>query len=168
MGFLSAYSDTRRVTLGDPARGYWVEIRDYISQGAKTEAERALQGRQRVNGGDVIMDMDVARYRQLMVLASIVTWNLDDDNGHVWPVNLQSVQRLPGPEFDKLWTIVDELNTPAPAEERRQFPDGVDGGDQVGATGVGQPEVAEHVLAKAAAVAASRDESRGPGDAAVA
>ena len=135
MGFLSAYAGTKKVTIGEPERGYWVELRDYVSQGAKTEAERALQGRQRVNGNDVVMDMDVARYRQLMVVASVASWNLDDEGGQVWPVDLAHVRMLPGPEFDRLWSLVDAQNKPADAVERRQFPDPVGGGDPVGATG---------------------------------
>lgn len=154
MGFLSAYSTTRKVSIGDQERGYWVELREYISQGDKTEAERALQGRQHVNGTNVIMDMDVARYRQLMLLASIVSWNLDDDGGRIWPINLQNVQRLPGPEFDRLWSIVDDLNAPATGEERRRFPGGDDDGDQGGSAGRGESEVPGNVLASGAAVAA--------------
>lgn len=149
MGFLSAYSSTRRVDIGDPARGYWVELREVLSQGAKEKAEQALMGRQHVNGGDVVVNMDVARYRQLMVLASIKDWNLDDDNGQVWPLNLQSVQRLPGVVFDQLWSIVDGSNEPRGAAEQRQFPDGRDDGDQVGPERAGEPGP---VLAEAAGV----------------
>lgn len=163
MGFLSAYSGTRKVTIGDPSRGYWVELREYISQGAKTEAERALQGRQRVNGGDVIMDMDVAKYRQLMVAASLVDWNLDDENGKIWPLNLSSVQRIPGPEFDRLWSIVDEMNAPASSSEQRQFPGGGVDGDQERAAGDGEPAVTGDVLAPGAAVAAPWHEAGGAG-----
>lgn len=168
MGFLSAYSGTQKVTVGDPARGYWVEIREYVSQGDKTKAEQVLQGRQRVNGSDVVMDMDVAGYRQLMVLASIVSWNLDDDNGRVWPINLQSVRQLPGPEFDRIWKVVDELNAPASTAERRQFPGALDGGDQSGTTGGGQSAVTGDVLAGAAALAEAGDAAGRPGEASVA
>lgn len=126
MGFLSAYSGTQRITVGDPERGYWIELREMLSQGAKEKAEQALQGRQRINGGDVITQMDVARYRQLMVLASVKDWNLDDDNGKVWPLSLQSVQRLPGVVFDELWKFVDSSNEPRPAAEQRRFPDASD------------------------------------------
>lgn len=168
MGFLSAYSKTQKVTIGDPSRGYWVELREYVSQGDKTRAEQVLQGRQHVNGSDIIMDMDVASYRQLMVLASISDWNLDDEAGQVWPINLQSVKRLPGPEFDRLWSIVDKLNAPATAEERRQFPgSGVDG-NQDGEVGGGHAEVPGNVLAGTAAVAAPGDAAGGPGEAPVA
>jgi len=114
------------------------------------------------------MDMDVARYRQLMVTASISDWNLDDDNGKIWPINAQSVQRIPGPEFDRLWSIVDELNTPVSSEEQRQFPGGGVDGDQGGTARDGEPAVTGDVLAPGAAVAAPWHEAGGAGAAPVA
>lgn len=139
MGFLTAYSNTRKVTVGDPDRGYWVELREVLSQGAKEKAEQELMGRQQINGTDVVLKMDVARYRQQMVLASIKDWNLDDDNGRIWPLNLQSVQRLPGPVFDHLWSLVDEMNEPRSVVEQRQFHDAGDDGDQERAGWTGEP-----------------------------
>lgn len=161
MGFLSAYSGTQRITIGDPERGYWVELREMLSQGAKEKAEQALQGRQRINGGDVITQMDVARYRQLMVLASVKDWNLDDDNKQVWPINLQSVQRLPGVVFDELWKFVDASNEPRPAPEQRRFPDGSDDGRPVGEGG---SAVAGDVLDGAPALDEAWAPAGGPGE----
>jgi hypothetical protein len=139
MGFLSAYSGTQKITVGDPSRGYWVELRETLSQGAKEKAEQALQGRQRINGGDVVAEMDVARYRQLMVLASVKDWNLDNDDQKIWPLNLQSVQRLPGVVFDELWKFVDNSNAARSSADQRQFPDTGDDGDQVGERRTAEP-----------------------------
>jgi len=69
-----------------------------------------------------------------MVLASIKEWNLDDEAGTVWPVDLEHVQGLPGTEFDRIWKIVDEKNKPATSEEKRRFPAGGVSGDQDGRT----------------------------------
>lgn len=135
MGFLSAYSTTTKVTVGDEQRGYWVELKDCLSQGDKEKAEQALTTGQLTPGRDVQMVMDVARYRQLMVLASIKSWNLDDEAGNVWPIDLDHVQALPGNEFDRLWTLVDKTNAPASAAERKRFPDGGGSGDQDGDAG---------------------------------
>lgn len=165
MGFLSAYEGTQKVTVGDPARGYWVELKEVLSQGAKEKAEQALQGRQRINGGDVIAQMDVARYRQLMVLASIKDWNLDDDGGRIWPINLQSVQRLPGVVFDQLWRLVDQFNEPADPAQQRQFPGTGDDGDQDGA---GRPAEPGDVLAGAPVLEEAWAPQGGPGEAPVA
>lgn len=135
MGFLTAYSTTTKVTIGDEGRGYWVELKDCLSQGDKEKAEQALTTGQLTPGQDIQMVMDVARYRQLMVLASVKAWNLDDDNGQVWPVDLEHVQALPGNEFDRLWSIVDKSNAPASKAERKRFPDGGVSGDQDGDAG---------------------------------
>jgi hypothetical protein len=131
MGFLSAYSGTRRVHIGDDTSAYWVELREHVSQGAKEGAERMLSNMLFVDG-KAQPNPDVARYRQMMVHASIENWNLDDDNGVIWPINLQNVKRLPGTVFDQLWAILDEIAAPADATERRQFPDAGVGGDQDG------------------------------------
>lgn len=127
-GFLSAYSDTRRIVLGEPDRGYWVDVKEHLSQGDKEIAERSLTSG-KVIDGKMEMEVDVARYRQLMVLASVINWNLDDENGQVWKIDLQNVRRLPGDEFDKLWKVVDEMNAPASPEERRKFRDDSDSSD---------------------------------------
>lgn len=128
MGFLSAYSGTTTVAVGDGTVDYWVELKDCLSQGEKEAAERSLTSGSLTPGQTVQMTMDVARYRQLMVLASIKSWNLDDEAGKVWPVDLEHVQLLPGNEFDKLWTVVNESNAPASREDRKTFrEDGVSG-----------------------------------------
>lgn len=125
MGFLSAYEGTRRITVGEPERGYWIELREVLSQGAKEKAERALSRKISLDG-NVESQLDTVSYRQEMVLASIVNWNLDDDNGTVWPINMQSVRRLPGSVYEELWSLVNKLNSADDTEERRRFPDGGD------------------------------------------
>lgn len=154
MGFLSAYEGTQRVVI-DPERNYWVELREVLSQGARQKAEQELMGRQQLNGNDVLMKMDVVGYRQAMLLASIKDWNLDDDNGRVWPINQQSVQRLPGPVFDQLWSIVDKSNAPRSVAEQRQFHGA---GSDGGADGTWSAGESEPVLAQAAGVDQARDE----------
>jgi hypothetical protein len=151
MGFLSAYENTTRVPIGDPERGYWVELREVLSQGARQKAEQELMGRQQINGNDVLMKMNVVGYRQAMLLASIKGWNLDDDNGHVWPINTQSISRLPGPVFDELWAKVDASNAPRSAEAQRRFPDT---GDDERADGEDEPGQYGEVLASATGVEA--------------
>lgn len=158
MGFLSAYEGTTRVTIGDPERGYWVELREVLSQGARQKAEQELMGRQQLNGNDVLMKMDVVGYRQMMLLASIKDWNLDDDSGRIWPINLQSVQRLPGPVFDQLWSEVDASNAPRSVAEQRQFHGAGDAGSENGEGRTGEPG---KVLAAAAGVDQAGDEPGG-------
>lgn len=120
MGFLSAYEGSRKIVI-DEKRGYWVDLRDFVSQGAKEDAERTLS-KVVMKHGEAVPMPDVARYRQLMLVAAIKDWNLDDDNGQVWPIDLRHVQKLPGNIFDDLWKEVDGVNKDRTPEEERQFP----------------------------------------------
>lgn len=119
MGFLTTYDGTERVELDG---GYWVDLRKHLSTGAKETADRHLQTMTVVDGKPCPAP-DVVRARQQLVLASIDGWNLDDDNGHIWPINIQSVKRLPETVFDRLREKIEDLAAPLPAEERAQFPD---------------------------------------------
>jgi|SRR5579859_36273 len=143
MGFLSAYTGTTVIYLDDE-QVYWVEVKKYLSQGEKESAEAALSTGKLVQDGSggskFEVEPNVARYRQLMVKESIQSWNLDDDNGTIWPVTLQNVRRLPAEVFDKIYKYIDSedktLDTP---EARRQFRDDSVGSDQ---DGRGRPAIA--------------------------
>lgn len=122
MPFLDAYSGVRRVTVGDPERGYWVDLKEHVSFAAREKAEKALS-QVLIKNRVAELRPDTTAYRQLMLLAHIADWNFDDDSG-IWPVNLDNVKRIPGDEFDKLWLVVDgDLNPEVDAMERREFPD---------------------------------------------
>jgi hypothetical protein len=137
MGFLSAYEGTNKVVV-DEERGYWVELAKHVSQGEKEEAERSLSKIVMVNG-EATPTPDVARWKQLMLAASIKEWNLDDDNGAVWPIDLKHVQMLPSDIFDELWKVVTTANKEKTPQEERQFPAESVGG---GADGdAGAPEL---------------------------
>jgi hypothetical protein len=120
MGFLSAYDGTNRVVV-DQEREYWVDLAKHVSQGAKEDAERTLSKVVMIKG-EAIPTPDVARYRQLMLLASIKAWNLDDDSGSVWPIDIKHVQMLPSGIFDELWKAVETENKEKTPQEERQFP----------------------------------------------
>jgi hypothetical protein len=156
MGFLSAYSGVRRIELGPrtPDESYWVDLREHVSQGAKEKGDRALQSMHVVNGKPQVTP-DVVSFRQELLLASVADWNLDDDNGTIWPLNMQSIKRLPAAVFDQLWEVVDATNAPLSTEERRRFPAGGVGGDPDGDAGAGEPV---DVLAPAAVLAAPGDD----------
>jgi|SRR5579859_1192397 len=143
MGFLSAYSGTVILRLDDNPQGYWVELKRYLSQGEKEKADTALINGKLVPGSkgnqQFEMEPNIGKYRQLIVEASIVSWNLDDDNGHVWPVDLQHVRRLPAEVFDKIYLAIDGEDPEPTPEERRQFPDERVGGDP---DGRGWPSIA--------------------------
>jgi hypothetical protein len=132
MGFLSAYDGVKRVDLG---RGYWVDLVLHISQGSKEAAERAAS-KVKVSRGMTDVEPDVVAFRQLMILGHIKEWNLDDDNGQVWPINITSVKRLPGDVFEEIWVVVNELTKPRSQEDRKRFPGADDEGTE-GGSGAG-------------------------------
>ena len=99
---------------------YWVDLKKYITQGAQEQAEAAL-AKVVVNDGVAQPTPDVAKYRKLMVLASIEDWNLTDDSEKILPINLQSVQRLPMPVFDALWSQVQKNNSEAERSSDEQL-----------------------------------------------
>lgn len=123
---------TERVLLVDP--DYWVDIRTCMTRGALAKAETAMS-RTAVTPGNsendtvVAMSPDVAGYRNLMVLGSIVAWNIDDDNGRVLEINLENIELLTGPDFDRVYARVNDLNSPMKGEEAKRFPDQVAGSD---------------------------------------
>jgi hypothetical protein len=132
MGFLSAFGDVKRITL-DKERGYWVDLKEHVSQGDRETAQRSLESVVVVDGKTNISP-DVTTWREQMVLATIAGWNLDDDNG-IWPITLDSVKRLPGTVFDMLWVEVEKLGEIRKGTAQQEFRDGTVGGDQDGDAG---------------------------------
>lgn len=150
MGFLSAYSGTYRITIPHPDKEYWIDLKKHLTQGATEKAGAHMQAVTIIDGKPCPKP-DAIRMRQELVLASIAGWNLDDDNGTVWPINLQSVRRLPEAVFERIFAQVEKSNEQLPSQERAQFPDEGAGGDPAR---VGGPAVAADVPDGAAAVAA--------------
>lgn len=162
-GFLSAYSGTRRIDVGG---GYWIEVKDCLSIAEKQRTERAMYGTPTVDlGGRASADLDLTGFHTEMLVQSIVAWNLDDEDGTVWPltpdkVKRASIARLPGPVFDRVFKVVNDLNGPQKPQESAQFRDAGGCGDPDGDAGTGIPV---DVLDGAAAVAAPGAAPGGPG-----
>jgi hypothetical protein len=141
MGFLSAYDGVKRISIPhpDPAKDYWVDLKSYLSLGATERSAQALQEMEIV-GGKPRPAPNVYKHESERVLASVLGWNLDDDNGTVWPVNMQSVRRLPESVFELLKAEVNETNRPRTPEEQAQFPAAGEGGDsEAGDGGAAEP-----------------------------
>lgn len=128
--FLDHYEGSVRVALHGE---YYVELWEHASEASLEEADRALSQMHIVDGVPDI-DADMVRYRQLVILAHLKEWNLDDD-GVLWPYSLASVKRLPKRVFNQLWAITDKLDAPEKTEDRKRFPDEGSGSDQGGDTG---------------------------------
>ena len=145
-GFLSAYSGTKKIDLGG---GYWVEVKECLSVVEKQRAEKALTGNPVIdNTGKGSATMDMPGFENEMVAAAIVAWNLNEDDGTVWPLapgaaKRANIARLPSSVFDTIFKVVNELNGPKKPQESAQFPDEGSGGDPLRDGG---PAVAGDVL----------------------
>lgn len=152
-GFLSAYSGTERIDVGG---GYWIEIKTCLSRADTEVAERLLSTATTVRDGNGERVTDTAGYRTFMVAASIVDWNLDDEDGAVWVVNndaakRRNVARLPESVFTQVFLRVDELNGQKPTpQHRRDFRDRGDERDPLGHGGsaeLGEVRLGESTVA---------------------
>lgn len=130
MSFLSAYEGITRIPVGPSDQDYYIDVREHISYQEREAAEKALSD-MKVEGTSVTPAPDVMKYRRLLVLAHIKDWNIDDEAGHVWPVDAEHVGLLPGEVFDEVWSLIDGKTKSRDKETQRRFPDGVDVSDQV-------------------------------------
>lgn len=168
-GFLedTGYDATTTIQL---KAGYWVEVKNCLSREELKAAEQLLTNATVDSSGTTTMKPDVANYRDAMVTASIVAWNLTQPDGRTWAlapekVKRANVGRIPGPLFNLIWQKIDELNGKEPEEQQAQFRDGPDAGDparEAGAAGVAEVSVGD------GAVEAPGDAAVGPGFASVA
>lgn len=166
MGFLDdeEYSGTTKIDVG---RGYWVEVLNCLPHDKFKVAEKLLTQATIVRDAEGgARSGDTSAYRDYMVKASIVAWNLDDGKGEdtrVWPYNndgaiARGVGRLPGKVFQKIYDRVNELNGDRPKEETARFPDADEVGDQGGEAGASEPV---EVGVGAVALAGARSEPAG-------
>lgn len=122
MGYVAKYAGTEKLTLvTDP--GYWVELRKCLSRAQLAEAEGVLSQATIDMEGKGTVKPNIMLYRNMMTAYSIASWNLDDDNGNILPVNLATIGYLAGPDFDAVYKRVDELNKGMTEEEQARFPD---------------------------------------------
>lgn len=143
MGFLSRYSGTDIVDLGD---GYTVTILQHLPGDAQEAAEAAKvravanveqDGENRTVA--VETSQDVARYTTLLLHAAIVSWSLTDERDIPLPLapdeqRLASIKRLPAEVRTRLRERIEtnmRAETRAP-EEQRQFRGAGDGSAPVG------------------------------------
>lgn len=126
VGYQAKTTNTERVTLvSDP--GYWVDILTELDRGGLKQAEAKLVKANVQPDGEggtsASIDPDVAEYRNLMVLYSIVDWNLDDHMGNKLKITPENVDLLKGRDFDKIYERVNALNGDMSEADQRRFPD---------------------------------------------
>lgn len=143
-GFLSAYDGTERVEFG---RGYWADVKRCLSHAEQQRAQAKLgAGRQSIDlSGRASAVVDMNAFETEMIVLSLVAWNLDDEDGTVWPLapdkaRRESVARLPASVAASIFQKCNELNGPMDKREAAGFPGADLGGGEVGdggAAGVG-------------------------------
>lgn len=129
MGYKSSYSTTEKLALTNPM--YWVEIRTCLSREDLGRAEKLLSRATVDLRGNGTVDPDIVGYRNLMIGMSLVSWNLDDDEtGLVIPIDpCSAATLLSGPDFDVVWSRVNQLNSAPEGDDAVRFPDQRLGGD---------------------------------------
>jgi hypothetical protein len=146
-GFLSAYETPERIIL-DKVRGYWVDVKQCLSSAEYAPVELALGSRHHIsatsNGKVQFSDIDQREAQIRMLIAGIVDWNLDEDNGDKWAlapekVKRANIERMPVWMRMRIYSRLDELNGPPAEAEQARFPGGPVGGDPDGDGGAGDP-----------------------------
>lgn len=142
------YDGTETIDLGV---GYWIKVKKALTQAEKGRVDDLLGGKQRVDvgGKTQFAEMDYTSSRTEMVVYSLDSWNLDDENGVelslagvtdskgkvAYPPGCErrvSVASIVGPVFDQIYTVCDRLNGPRKGADAASFPDEAVGGDPDG------------------------------------
>jgi hypothetical protein len=131
-GFLSLFDGTEKILLSPPGadRDYWVEVKHYLTSDEEDEITVATTGLQGVEmSGIAGMDeqqvrahLDIAAQNRLMLLHSIVNWNLTDRGDQPLPLapraaKERSIASLPGGVREVILRRLMEMR-----KERRQTP----------------------------------------------
>lgn len=112
MGFLSKFSGTKKLDLGE---GFYVEVREYLTAGQKAAVEQALiQPKMSMQGKSATMDaaMDIGASQLEQAAQAVVSWNLTDEADVLLPFTplealRESLKRLPGGVVDQIANATD-------------------------------------------------------------
>lgn len=153
-GFLEdlGYDGTTTIDLG---KGYWVTVKNCLTEEEIGFVKDLLGGKQRVDVGGQKQFADVnvtASHAETLVMA-ITDWNISDPDGTKWPLLPEqrqpgkpfpagslrrvSVARLPGAVANLIYEKVDALNALRTGQEAAQFPGQPVSGDPDGNDGPG-------------------------------
>jgi hypothetical protein len=144
-GFLSRYSGTEKIDLGD---GYWVEVKENLTTAEWQRVQTLLgAGKQSVDmRGRQFAQVDFGASQRELVVLSITDWNLDDDDENTLPLKPEKVLRsvvdqLPAEVFMKIYEVCDRTNKDRQGREAATFPDQAGAGGEErdgGAGGAGE------------------------------
>lgn len=116
MGFLSKYTKTERIDLGD---NFWVDIRPYLTASQKAAAEDKLVSTDGKSSG---MQVGTGAYTLEIAVQAIVDWNLTTDDDMPLPVRpiearRASVSLLPAFVTDQIMAAVKAAENRGKTEE---------------------------------------------------
>ena len=134
MGFLSHYSDTERIDVtpvGVEDGPYYVVIKKYLTGDEFEAAKRALSS-VKIEDSNLTPEPDIAAYQRELIVASVIDWNLTDENDQPLPLTplpakRTSVGKLPETVLSSLLIKINETNEPRTAAEKLSFPDAAPG-----------------------------------------
>lgn len=127
-GFLSLYSGTERVDLGD---GWWVDLKRSLTHDEWTRVQAKLgagRGTANLSTGEQVSNVDYTAYLTEMVTLSIADWNLTDETERVMRLAPEAelrrnVARLPAEVTTTLFNKCNTLNGPRDKPEAARFPE---------------------------------------------
>lgn len=121
MGYRSDTFGLEKIVLSD--QKYWVEVKRCLTRKDQKQVEAALTSVTYSDTTGVQGTPDVSRSRDLLVVLSIISWNLTDDDDKVIPVNPGTIlTELSGPDFEIVWKRLNALNKTPTKEEVATFP----------------------------------------------
>lgn len=128
MGFLSKFSATQKIDLGD---GFFVEVRKYLSSAQRAAAEKMLISAHMVmddkqqGGGNLVSDVDAAAFRLELCAQAVTMWNLTDEHEEPLPTTpiedlRRSIGRLPTYVVDEITKVVDTAGKDPEQEKKSE------------------------------------------------
>lgn len=106
-GFLSGYNSTTRLFI-DPDKKWWIDVKDHLSRREQATASAALiQSTVRyvgIDDAETTGSINTTAYQMELVVASVVDWNLTDEEDQPLPLSpdedkRESINRLPSEVF---------------------------------------------------------------------
>lgn len=128
-GFLALFDGKETVDLGN---GYACTIRKFLSEDDFAAAADALVPVKKLAPNGIEGAVDTKGYSRVLVLRALVSWTLDDENGNMLPITLDTIKRLPQVVFAKILAAVQNNNTEdeGSAATQREFRGANDSSDQ--------------------------------------
>lgn len=137
MGYRSDTFGDEKITLSHPA--YWVKVKKCLTRTEQKKVEGALMSVTYNDKDGVNGTPEISQSRDLLVVLSVLDWNLTDDDDKAIPVNPGTIlTELSGPDFELVWKRLNALNKTPSGPEAAAFPGTGERGDNAGGTGAGK------------------------------